>query len=317
MNNQNNTTTMLSASKIIFWGTPEFAVPSLDTLNKLDLVSLVITQPDRRAGRGKKLSTSPVKDYASQNNIDILDPDNLDIDFAKQLQKYLPATFVVVAYGKIIPQEILDLSELTAINIHPSMLPILRGPSPIQSALLAGFGSTGVSLMQLDKKMDHGPILSQIEVKIEPNIDYIELAEQLSLIGANILSKNINNYLDNKITPLPQDDDKATLCKMIDKQAGKIDWTKSALEIHNQVRAFRLWPGAFTKLDNLDIKILQTEIVSENLEPGQIKFDKHNIIVGTDDKSLKILELQPAGKKIMQADEFIRGYSKYLENKFN
>ena len=315
MTKQNNTTTSLSA-RIIFWGTPEFAVPSLDTLNKLDLVSLVVTQPDRPAGRGKKLLASPIKEYATENNIDILEPQNLDGHFINELKKYLPATFVVVAYGKIIPQEILDLSELKAINIHPSMLPILRGPSPSQSALLKGFQSTGVSLMQLDKKMDHGPILSQIEVKIEPNEDYIDLSERLSKIGADIINKHILDYLNNKITPLPQDDEQASFCKMIKKEDGLIDWQKSAQDIHNKVRAFRLWPGAYTKLDNLDIKILKSEVVEENLKPGEIKFDKNNLIVGTADQSLKILELQVAGKKAMSVQDFIRGYNRYLDKTF-
>ena len=315
MTKQNNTTTSLSA-RIIFWGTPEFAVPSLDTLNKLDLVSLVVTQPDRPAGRGKKLLASPIKEYATENNIDILEPQNLDDHVINELKKYLPATFVVVAYGKIIPQEILDLSELKAINIHPSMLPILRGPSPSQSALLKGFQSTGVSLMQLDKKMDHGPILSQIEVKIEPNEDYIDLSERLSKIGADIINKHILDYLNNKITPLPQDDEQASFCKMIKKEDGLIDWQKSAQDIHNKVRAFRLWPGAYTKLDNLDIKILKSEVVEENLKPGEIKFDKNNLIVGTADQSLKILELQVAGKKAMSVQDFIRGYNRYLDKTF-
>ncbi|MFA6307640.1 MAG: methionyl-tRNA formyltransferase [Patescibacteria group bacterium] len=301
---------------IIFWGTPDFSVPSLNILNNLNLVSLLVTQPDRPAGRNKKLSASPVKIYAEQNNIDILTPEKLDQDFIQALKKYLPATFVVVAYGKIIPQEVLDLSELRAINIHPSLLPVLRGPSPIQTAILEGFESTGVSLMQLDKKMDHGPILGQIEAKIGPNEDYISLSERLSKLGADILAKNIHKYLDADISPLAQDDSRATFCKLISKEDGKIDWQKSAQEIHNQVRAYREWPGAYTKLDDLAIKILQTEVVLENIKTGQIKFDKNNLLVGTAKDSLKILELQVAGKKPMTASEFIRGYQKYLAKYF-
>jgi len=316
MKKLNNFFSKNKKNKIIFWGTPEFAVPSLDILNKFDLVSAVVTQPDRPAGRGKKILVSPVKIYAEKNNINILNPEEMDEIFVKDLKKYLPATFVVVAYGKIIPQNVLDLSELQAINVHPSMLPILRGPSPIQSALLVGFEQTGVSLMQLDKKMDHGPILSQIEAKIEPNDDYISLSKRLAELGAQILQKNILDYLDNKIRPLAQNDDLATFCKMIKKEDGRIDWAKPALDIHNQVRAFRLWPGAYSKLDNLDIKILKTEVIADNLLAGQIKYDKHSIIVGTTDKALKILELQPAGKKIMSSEEFIRGYQRYLDKNF-
>jgi len=303
--------------KIIFWGTPDFAVPSLDTLNNLGMVSLVITQPDRPAGRGKQVLSSPIKNYALENNINILAPDKLDNYFITNLKKYLPATFVVVAYGKIIPQEILDLSELPALNIHPSMLPILRGPSPIQSAILKGFESTGVSLMQLDKKMDHGPILSQIEAKIEPNEDYLALSQRLSKLGAQILKNSIFDYLEGKINTLAQDDSQASYCQMIKKEDGQIDWHKSAQDIHNMVRAYRQWPGAFTKLSNLDLKILKTEVVDNNLNVGQIEFDKNNIIVGTAEKSIKILELQPTAKKTMTSEEFIRGYGKYLDKHFN
>lgn len=310
MNKQNN------SSKIIFWGTPEFAVPSLDRLNKLNLLSLVVTQPDKPAGRGKKILASPVKEYAEQNNLAILTPDKLDESFVSALKKYLPATFVVVAYGKIIPQNILDLSALKAINIHPSLLPVLRGPSPIQSAILAGFESTGLSLMQLDKKMDHGPILSQIKLKIEPNEDYLSLSKRLAEYGADLLSKNILDYLNNNITALEQDDSQATFCQLIKKEDGQIDFQKSAKEIHNQVRAFCLWPGAYTKLDNLNIKILKTEVLADSLKIGQIKFDKNTLLVGTGQGVIKILKLQVAGKKIMSADEFIRGYQKYLDKNF-
>ncbi|MBU1203151.1 methionyl-tRNA formyltransferase [Patescibacteria group bacterium] len=313
MLNQNNTLTSLS-TKIIFWGTPEFALPSLKSVHDLGFLSLVITQPDRQTGRGKKMASSPVKEYALENNIAILEPEKLDQSFTNALKKYLPATFLVVAYGKIIPQEILDLSQLPAINIHPSMLPELRGPSPIQTAILRGFESTGLSLMQLDKKMDHGPILGQIQVKIDPNESYIELSQRLAIIGAQILSEKLPDYLAGKISPLPQDDDKATYCKMISKEDGRIDWQKSAQEIHNQVRAFYPWPSAYTKLGDLDIKILKTEVVDIALTPGEINND---LVVGTSEKSLKILELQPANKKILKAAEFVRGYFKYLSQKFS
>lgn len=304
----------MSNKKIIFWGTPEFALPSLKYLDKLGIVSAVVTQPDKPAGRGKKMVVCPVKQYSKENNLDILEPVELDQAFIDSLKKYLPATFLVVAYGRIIPQEILDLSELGALNIHPSRLPELRGPSPIQSALLRGFVTTGVSLMQLDEKMDHGPILGQIQAKIEPNENYLELSERLSQLGAGLLASHLEDYLSGELTPLPQDDSQATVCKLIKKQDGKIDWTKSAQEIHNQVRAFYPWPTAHTKLADLDIKIIKTKVVYQNLKPGQVNDE---LVVGTGENSLQILELQPAGKKILKAAEFIRGYSKYLSQKFD
>ncbi|MDP2812095.1 MAG: methionyl-tRNA formyltransferase [bacterium] len=302
--------------KIIFWGTPEFAVPALKFLLKLGIIQLVITQPDRPAGRGQKIAVSPVKKYCLENNLKFLEPDNLDDKFILALQKYLPATFVVVAYGKIIPQNILDLSALPAINIHPSKLPQLRGPSPIQTAILRGFESTAVSLMQLDKKMDHGPILGQIEAKIWPNEGYLALAGRLSQLGAQILEMKLLDYLNGQLNPLSQDDSQATYCQLIKKENGKIDWHKSAREIHNQIRAYQPWPSTFAKLGDLTVKIIKAEIVDKDLAPGEILFGRE-IIIGTASAALKILELQPKDKKIMSATEFIRGYQKYLSLKFD
>lgn len=309
--------------KIIFWGTPDFAVPSLKVLHQMGLLAAVVTQPDKPAGRGKKLVSSPVKNFCLENtrlaedgesrrDIDILEPVQLDQAFINDLKKYLPATFVVVAYGKIIAQEVLDLSELTAINIHPSMLPELRGPSPIQTALLRGFETTGVSLMQLDKKMDHGPILGQIEVKIQPDENYLQLSERLSEIGAKILEEKIKDYLAGKISPLPQDDDKATFCKLIEKTDGQIDWSKSAQEINNMIRAYNPWPSAYAKLGDLDIKFFAAKVVEKDIEAGQTLVENNNLYIGTGEKSLEILELQPAGKGKMKTADFVRGYQKHL-----
>lgn len=297
---------------IIFWGTPDFAVPSLKILHNLGLVAVVVTQPDKPAGRGKKLVASPVKDFCLANNIKTLEPVKLDQAFIDSIKKYLPASFVVVAYGKIIPQVVLDLSELNAINVHPSILPELRGPSPIQTAILRGFEQTGVSLMQLDKKMDHGPILGQIQVKIQPDENYLQLAERLSVIGSQILDDKIQDYLAGHLTPLPQADEQATFCQMIDKADGQIDWSKSAQEINNMIRAFNPWPSAYAKLADIDIKFFAAKVVDKELSAGKIAIEKDSLYIGTGDKSLEILELQPAGKKKMKTAEFIRGYQKFL-----
>ncbi|PLX25533.1 methionyl-tRNA formyltransferase [Candidatus Parcubacteria bacterium] len=306
-----NTSAKLS-KRIIFWGTPDFAVPSLKVLHQMDLLVAVVTQPDKPAGRGKKLVSSPVKNFCLENNIDILEPVQLDQAFIDDLKKYLPATYVVVAYGKIIAQEVLDLSELIPINIHPSMLPELRGPSPIQTALLRGFDTTGVSLMQLDKKMDHGPILGQIEAKIEPDENYLQLSERLSEVGAQILQEKIKDYLSGKINPLPQDDDRATFCKLIAKADGKIDWSKPAQEINNMIRAYNPWPSAYAKLGDIDIKFFEAKVVDKDIEAGQTLVENNNLYIGTGDKSLEILQLQPAGKGKMKTADFVRGYQKYL-----
>ncbi|MDD5749509.1 MAG: methionyl-tRNA formyltransferase [Patescibacteria group bacterium] len=298
--------------KIIFWGTPEFSLASLKSLDQKGWLKLVVTQPDRPAGRGLKELSSPVKKYCLENELKFLAPEKLDQEFIFELKKYLPALFVVVAYGKIIPKEILDLSYLPAVNIHPSRLPELRGPSPIQTAIFRGFEATAVSLMQLDEKMDHGPILGQIEAKIEPNEAYGELSERLAVLGAELLEQKIEPYLNGQLKAQAQDHTQATYCRLLKKEEGKIDWHKSAQEIHNQVRAFNPWPSAFCRLADLEVKIIKSEVVDKELPAGNIFFDKKNIIIGTAEKSLKILTLQPFAKKIMTAEEFIRGYQKYL-----
>jgi methionyl-tRNA formyltransferase len=298
--------------KIIFWGTPFFALPSLEALHKLGIVKAVVTQPDRPAGRGQALQSSPIKKYAADNSLAVLQPDKLDQNFINELKNLLPATFVIVAFGKIIPQDILDLSELPALNIHPSQLPVLRGPSPIQTALLQGFDTTAVSLMQLDEKMDHGPILGQIEQAISPGDDYISLSDKLAVVGGQLLADNIQNYLDGNLEPQAQDDDQATICKLIKKEDGLIDWQKPVKEIINQIRAFILWPSSYTTLKGIEIKITKAITSLEKLAPEEIKIDGDRLLVGTGTEALQILELQPAGKKIMSAADFIRGYQNKL-----
>ena len=299
--------------KIIFWGTPFFALPGLKALHDLGLVNAVVTQSDKPAGRGQKLQVSPIKQYAETNSIPLIQVDDLDKNFVKELKKFLPATFIIVAFGKMIPQTVLDLSELTALNIHPSQLPLLRGPSPIQSALLQGFSSTAVSLMQLDEKMDHGPILGQMELEIDPNDNYFSLEDKLADVGGELIKKSILDYLSGSLESSPQDHDQATTCKLIRKEDGLIDWTKPAEDIINQVRAFILWPGSFTTLKGLELKITKAITSLEKLAPEEIKIDGDRLLIGTGTDALQVLELQPAGKKRMLAADFMRGYQDKLK----
>lgn len=298
--------------KVIFWGTPEFSLASLEALVKLDLVKAVVTQSDKPAGRGQKINISPIKKYASEHNIFVLQSDNLDEVFVNEIKQFLPATFVIVAYGKIIPQEILDLSELPALNIHPSKLPILRGPSPIQMALLEGFETTAVSLMQLDAKMDHGPILGQIETKISDEDDYVSLSAKLSEIGGQLLFKNISLYLNGELQAIAQDDEQATICKLIKKEAGIINWQDTAEKIVNKVRAFVVWPKSVTTLKNIEVKIEKVKVSNFTLRPQEIKIIADKLFVGTATEALEILQLQPANKKSMSSAEFLRGYQNKL-----
>ena len=298
--------------KIIFWGTPLFSLPSLQILFDLGLVSAVVTQADKPAGRKLLPQSSPVKIWAQNNNLPILEPSKLDESFAKTLEQYLPATFVIVAYGRIIKDQVLALSELPAINIHPSLLPILRGPSPIQTAILAGMKETGVSLMQLDAQMDHGPILAQVAVNITDNDDYFSLSERLAKIGADLLKENISDYLAAKIEAKAQDDTKATICKLINKEDGLITWQEESFDILNKIRAFKLWPGTYTKIANLDLIINEARITNIKLKPAEILIQNNQLFIGTQDLALEITKLKPANKKLMSAPEFIRGYQNKL-----
>lgn len=303
-----------SDKKIIFWGTPEFALPSLQVLLSLGLVRAVVTQPDRPAGRGRKIIPSPVKLLAQAHNLPILQFAKLNEEFVAALEKYLPATFVIVAYGKIIPQKVLDLSELKALNIHPSCLPELRGPSPIQTAILRGLKATAVSLMQLDAQMDHGPILGQKQALIGPNDDYLSLSNRLADLGAEMLKTYIFSYLEGKIEPKPQDDSRATTCSMLHKEDGQINWSKPAQEINDQIRAFKDWPGSFTTLNKIEVKINKARVVAQPGRPGKIVLQTDKIFVGTGQNSLEILAIQPAGKRPMTAAEFIRGYGQKIKS---
>ncbi|MFA5126510.1 MAG: methionyl-tRNA formyltransferase [Patescibacteria group bacterium] len=298
--------------KIIFWGTPQFSLPSIESLFSLGLVAAVVTQADKPAGRNRQPKSSPIKQFAQKHQLPVISPLKLDDDFVSELKKYLPATFVVVAYGKIIKQAVLDLSARPTINIHPSILPALRGPSPIQTALRQGLSETGVSLMQLDAQMDHGPILAQIKLKIEPNDDYLSLSERLAALGAKLLSDNIIKYLAGVLPATAQDDSQATFCKLINKEQGEIDWHKPATEILNQIRAFRVWPTSYTRLNNLELKIIQARLASINLAAQEVLIREGKLYIGTGAGALEIISLQPANKKIMTAAEFVRGYGHYF-----
>jgi len=300
------------SKKVIFWGTPQFSLPSLKVLYKLDLINVLITQVDKKGGRNNKLLTSPLKDYAFKHYLPLLQPHKLDSNFSKELEKYLPATFIIVAYGQLIPPEILDLSELQSLNIHPSQLPILRGPSPIQTAILKGFHTTAVSLMQIDEKMDHGPILEQREVIIDQEDNYLSLSDKLSIIGSQLLADNIIKYLKKELKGKEQDHSQATFCKLIKKKDGKIDWSNTAQDINNQIRALNPWPSTFTTIKNLELKILKVKIVDKELKEKEILTEDNKLYIGTGTQSLEILELQVAGKRKIATKEFLRGYSKKL-----
>jgi len=302
-------------TKLIFFGTPDFACPTLNKLIELDLVQAVVSRPDKPKGRGQKVETSPVAEIAKQNNLPLLQPLKLNDEFIADLKQYLPATFFIVAYGKIIPQTVLDLSELPPLNIHPSLLPELRGPSPLQAALLNGLKTTGVTLMQIDAEMDHGPIIDQEKLTIDQQ-DYLpELSAKASGLGAELTVKNIRKYLSGELKPKPQNHDMATFCQMIAKEDGEINWSEPAEKIRNKIRAFTPWPSAFCFINNKRFKILAADILqATSHKPQAEKWTVLNnlLVVGTGSYPLIIQKIQPEGKAVMSGLDFINGHQEIL-----
>jgi len=307
--------------KIVFFGTPDFSVPALKALHSEGYnFILVITQASKAVGRKQILTPSPVKLEAQKLNLEILE--FLDREKIKSFQ---PDLGIVVAYGKIIPQNILDLFPKGVLNIHPSLLPKYRGSAPIQNAILNGDAETGISLIKLDHKMDHGPIIAQKKYALNQTETYPDLSEKLSVLGAELLIKNLPDYLENKISVKPQNDSQATTVKMIIKEDGFLDFTKSAVALARQIRAYAPWPGCFAEFTvkgkKTNIKITSA-IVNANVETqyivslpvdnqpaiGQFSFNNGQLLIQCGHGALLVTKLQPEGKKEITAEEFINGY---------
>ncbi|OGY95019.1 MAG: methionyl-tRNA formyltransferase [Candidatus Komeilibacteria bacterium RIFOXYC2_FULL_45_12] len=307
-------------AKIIFFGTPEFAVPSLKLLSErgFNLVQ-VVTQPDKPAGRQLALRPPPVKAAAKQLGLKVSQSLNLE-----RLQEAKADLGVAVAYGRLIPQRILDLFPLGCLNVHPSFLPKYRGPSPMQSAILNGDEFTGVSLIKLDQKMDHGPIVAQSQrLPIKDSDTAISLHDLLAQSGADLLCRILPDYLSGQIQPLAQAESLATFTKILKRADGQINWCQTALAIERQIRAYFPWPGSFTyftghKADGSKNRLgqkLKVKLLSVSLAAGEVsgkvgEFQKINgrLLVKCGQDSLLINELQPEGKRAMLAREFINGY---------
>ena len=298
--------------KVIFMGTPEFAVPSLKALTSSAEVLCVVTQTDKPKGRGHKLQPPPVKVFAEKNNIPVLQPARLKSqEIISQLAAFNADLIVVVAYGKILPQAVLDLPKFGCINVHASLLPKYRGAAPIEWSIINGETLTGVTTMKMDAGLDTGDILLASKVEIPDEMILPELKEILSVEGAKLLIETINNL--DTITPIKQDDSLSNYAPMLTKDTGKINWKKSAREIHNLVRG--LYGGAFSVIDEQKFKIWRTKIFDTDLKltAGEIKIDGKKFLVGTGEGSLEILELQAPNSKKLDAASYLLGHK--LEDK--
>lgn len=291
-------------SKIIFAGTPDFAASHLQALidSGFDIVA-VYTQPDRPAGRGRKLQASPVKQIAQEANIPVYQPLSLRDEAAQaELAELGADLMIVVAYGLILPQVVLDTPKLGCVNVHASILPRWRGAAPIHRALLAGDKETGVTLMQMEAGLDTGPMLAKVYTPIDNNESSGELHDRLAVLGSNMLVKQLPALLAGQLTPEIQDDELANYANKLEKVEGKIDWNQSADAITRQVRGLSPWPVAYTSLDDKSVRIWKAEAQSESGEPGAlIKADKQGVLIGCGQGSLLIKTIQMPGGRATEA----------------
>ena len=295
-------------AKIVFMGTPAFALPSLTRLLEAHDLLAVVTQPDRPAGRKKQLRPSPVKQLALANGIPLLQPARIRqpdaIDALRQLEAEL---FVVVAYGQILPQALLDLPHHGTINVHASLLPRWRGAAPIQAAIRAGDSESGVTIMLLDAGLDTGPLLSRRSLELAADETGASLHDKLSLLGADLLLETIPAYLSGEIKPQAQDDALATYAPQIKKAQGEIDWKLPAVEIDRLVRAFTPWPGTFSHWAGKTLKIISGRAFQGAARPGMVVMRDGELAIGTGAGLYMAHELQLAGKKRLTARDFING----------
>ena len=293
--------------RIIFAGTPEFAVPSLNALVQIGLKpSHVITQPDRKSGRGKKISTSAVKLFSEEHEIPVLQPTSImDTKFLDIIKEINPDMIIVVAYGMIFHEELLKIPKLGCINIHASLLPRWRGASPIQSCIINGDLETGVTIMKMEKGLDNGPIYSQHKIKLHQTETADHLSKKLADLGAEAIKSNLESILLGNIKFKSQNENKACYADKIKKSNALMDWKNSSKNLERHVRAFNSIPGAYFMYGDEAIKCWKAEAKNSNAKPGHIiSADKRGIEVACGEGSLVILELQRPGKNKISAGEF-------------
>lgn len=299
----------MTDTRVLFAGTPEFALASLQALTKAGIVPLaVLTQPDRPAGRGKRLTASPVKRYALERDIEVLQPATLrDPEIVAQIAAFEPDILVVAAYGLILPQDVLDIPAKGCLNVHASLLPRWRGAAPIQAAILAGDEQTGVSLMAMTAGLDCGPVYIEEPVAVGADETAGELHDRLAALGGELLVRHFDAIVDGELEAVEQDESRATYAGKISKQDARLDWHAPADVLHRQVRAFNPVPGAFFLLDDMQVKCWRAAVVSS--APGSaagevVSAGRDGIVVACGRDALRLDSLQRPGKRPVTAGEF-------------
>lgn len=308
--------------KIIFMGTPEIAGETLQKLIESEIYkpAIVITQQDKPVGRKQTITPPPVKVLAQKNNIEVFQPENLkDENVVSRIKNISPDLIIIVAYGKIIPKEIIDIPKKGILNIHTSLLPRHRGASPIHHAILAGDKEIGVTIMKIDEKMDHGPIVAQEKIIISENETYETLYKKLSGFGAKLLIETLPLWFEDKIKEKEQDHSKATFTKIIKKDDGKITEANTALEIYRMFRAFMPWPGVYFEIKTKNSTLLRVKITdmslisceSSNRKPLEVFLNANKeLILNTKEGCVRLLQVQPESKNKITGKEFFSGYLK-------
>ena len=303
---------MSPSFNLVFCGTPRFAVPTLDRLVETGFhVGLVVTQPDRPKGRGLELVSSPIKQSALQLGLPIVQPETIksNADFRSRLSDLNPDAIIVVGYGRIIPQWMLDLPPLGNINLHASLLPKYRGAAPIQWAIARGENVTGVTTMKIDAGLDTGDILLQQEIPIAPDDTAETLSPKLAAVGADLTVATLASLRGGTIQPRKQDNSKATLAPILKKEDGRIDFSRTATEILNRLRGFQPWPGAYSQFRSKNLQIRQATALDQAAPPAELRVDGTHLFVGCGEgTAIEIVELQLEGKKRTSASDFVRGY---------
>ena len=299
----------MKSTKVIFMGTPEFAVPVLQTLIDNTEVVLVVTQPDKLVGRNKVLTPPPVKQLALENNIEVFQPTKIREDY-KRITSLNADLIITCAYGQIIPEEILNNPRLGCINVHASLLPRLRGGAPIHHAIIDGEEKTGITIMYMDKKMDTGDIISTVEYKIKDTDNVGTLHDELSKLGSELLLQTLPSIVDGTNNRTPQNHDEATYAWNIKREEEHVTFNRPSKEILNQIRGLNPWPTANAIILDQEVKILEAYIGEKDskLSPGIVcEINKDNFAITTNDKIIHITKVKPFGKKIMDARDYING----------
>lgn len=310
--------------RLVFMGTPDFAVPALSALLDAghDIVG-VFTQPDRRSGRGRRLSAPPVKEFAESRDLAVSQPASLreDAEARRRISDLAPDAIVVAAYGLFLPEETLAAPRLGCLNIHPSLLPRHRGPSPVATAILEGDETTGVTIMLLDEGMDTGPILNQSETPIGADETCDQLTARLFDVGANLLTETLDLWSNGSITPTPQDDANATVTRRLQRSDGHIDWNDSAESIARRVRAFTPWPGTSATWKGNAFKVIRSEPTEAILDAPAgtvVTLDcPDGVGVTTGCGTLRLMEVQVEGRRASAIEDFVRGYPDFLGSRLD